>query len=236
MSGADDNLFARWSRRKQEIKAEEAPPDKVSDPAPAGEDQPAPDLVDAEPAEPLPRIEDLTGESDVAAFLRKGVPEALQRAALRKMWSLDPFIRDYTGLAEYAWDYNKPGAIPGFGPASSAASTQSLVASMARASADPERAPARVEPQADPAETDSPARNEVIATPSEKAEEAEGAERTRALPPLGDRIEESGIAVAQSPERLADNSAATEKSSPGKTPQIHSTKALPTRHGRAVPR
>ena len=69
----------------------------------------------AGPAEPLPRLEDLTAESELTAFLRKGVPEALKKAALRRMWSLDPAIRDFVGPAEYAWDYNNPGSIPGFG-------------------------------------------------------------------------------------------------------------------------
>ncbi|TIU06806.1 MAG: DUF3306 domain-containing protein, partial [Mesorhizobium sp.] len=53
--------------------------------------------------EPLPRVEDLTAESDLSAFLRKGVPKMLKRAALRRMWSLDPAIRDHIGPSEYAW-------------------------------------------------------------------------------------------------------------------------------------
>src|SRR3546814_6601012 len=32
------------------------------------------------------------------------------------MWSLDPAIRDHVGLAECAWDFNRPDSIPGFGP------------------------------------------------------------------------------------------------------------------------
>src|SRR5690606_1128964 len=69
-----------------------------------------------EPAEPLPRVEDLTAASDLSAFLRKGVPMALKSAAMRKMWSLDPNIRDHVGLSEYAWDFNQPGSMAGFGP------------------------------------------------------------------------------------------------------------------------
>ena len=67
-------------------------------------------------AEPLPRIEDLEADSSLAAFLRDGVPAALRNRALRKMWSLDPAIRDHVGLAEYAWDFNDPTAMAGFGP------------------------------------------------------------------------------------------------------------------------
>jgi len=63
----------------------------------------------------LPRIEDLSADSDLTAFLREGVPESLKRAALRRAWSLDPAIRDYVSPADYAWDFNDPASIPGFG-------------------------------------------------------------------------------------------------------------------------
>jgi hypothetical protein len=54
--------------------------------------------------------------SDITAFLRKGIPQELSRAALRRAWSADPAIRDFVGLAENAWDFNDPNAMPGFGP------------------------------------------------------------------------------------------------------------------------
>jgi hypothetical protein len=44
------------------------------------------------------------------------VPADLTRAALRRAWSSDPTIRDFVGLSENSWDFNAPGAIPGFGP------------------------------------------------------------------------------------------------------------------------
>ena len=48
--------------------------------------------------------------------MQKGVPEALRNAALRKMWVLDPSIRNYVGEAlDYAWDWNAPGGVPGSG-------------------------------------------------------------------------------------------------------------------------
>jgi hypothetical protein len=61
----------------------------------------------------LPAIESLTAATDIRAFLRKEVPEALKRAALRKAWTLDPAIRDFVGPADYAWDYNAPDGVPG---------------------------------------------------------------------------------------------------------------------------
>jgi hypothetical protein len=50
------------------------------------------------------------------AFLAPGVPADLARAALRRAWAADPNIRDFVGLAENAWDFNAPDAMPGFGP------------------------------------------------------------------------------------------------------------------------
>lgn len=132
MSGGNENPFARWSRRKRAALSDEAQP--VPETKDAGEEAAAhvyadapllqpdpaqPEAAEAEaadPAEPLPRLEDLTAESDLTAFLKKDVPLALKSAALRKMWSLDPGIRDYVGPSEYAWDFNQPGSMAGFGP------------------------------------------------------------------------------------------------------------------------
>lgn len=115
MSAGSDDIFARWARRKQAVRDTETPPDEGEGACeatePRADAEPPP-----EPAEPLPRLEDLTAESDLSAFLREGVPKALKSAAIRKMWSLDPAIRDYIGPSEYAWDFNKPGSMAGFGP------------------------------------------------------------------------------------------------------------------------
>lgn len=115
MSG--EGFLSRWSRRKRAVE-EGAPveePQAAPPPAPAEPAAPTP----IEPEEPafdlaaLPSIESLTAESDFAAFLHKAVPEGLRRAALRKAWALDPAIRDFVGLADYAWDYNAPDGVPG---------------------------------------------------------------------------------------------------------------------------
>ena len=117
MSG-DGTFLSRWSKRKREALAqpaddagappegrlEERPPQQ-----PEGEDQPF-DLSS------LPDLEALTGVSDVQPFLHKAVPDALRNAALRKVWALDPAVRNYVGEAlDYAYDWNTPGGIPGFG-------------------------------------------------------------------------------------------------------------------------
>ena len=116
---SDEEFLARWSRRKREVKAAlDAPPPTE----PADKSSPAPPALTEKPADPevdlasLPPIESITASTDVTAFLRKGIPPELSRAALRRAWASDPAIRDFVGLAENAWDFNDPNAMPGFGP------------------------------------------------------------------------------------------------------------------------
>ncbi|MGQ7792146.1 DUF3306 domain-containing protein [Faunimonas sp. B44] len=125
MSEREQSFLARWSRRKLEAgtdpaEAEIAPaaPEEAVGAEAAQEAAPAEEPI---PEADLPRIEEVTAESDLSAFLRKGVPQALRAAALRKAWALDPTIRSYVGPAENAWDFNDPASIPGFGPAAGGA-------------------------------------------------------------------------------------------------------------------
>jgi hypothetical protein len=118
---SDENFLSRWSRRKQQ--ARRGGPDRVpaNSPAPEADVGNSPIAAEqdtsAEELAPLPRLEDLTAQSDLAQFLRKGVPAALRNAALRRMWALDPKIRDYVGEArDYAYDWNAPAGVPGSGP------------------------------------------------------------------------------------------------------------------------
>src|SRR5260221_866345 len=114
--GEDDtSLLARWQQRKQEAKQPEPKSDASaaaanvsSGPVAKTDAREAFDLSD------LPKLEDLTGATDITGFLRKGVPEHLRNAALRKSWALDPAIRNYVNPAlEYAYDWNTPGGVPG---------------------------------------------------------------------------------------------------------------------------
>jgi hypothetical protein len=122
MSGPDQGdeekgFLARWSQRKQEAKQPEPKPDE---PAPAAEIPSAP-AAEAEAAPEfdltsLPKLEEMTGATDITGFLQKGVPEHLRNAALQKSWALDPAIRNYVNPAlEYAYDWNTPGGVPGTG-------------------------------------------------------------------------------------------------------------------------
>jgi hypothetical protein len=112
---SEEGFLSRWSRRKRAIEAGRP----VAEPEAAATPEVVPPAAPAEPEAPpfdittLPAIDSLTAASDFTAFLRKEVPVALQRAALRRAWSLDPAIRDFVGPADYAWDYNAPDGVPG---------------------------------------------------------------------------------------------------------------------------
>ena len=117
----DEDFLARWSRRKRAAEAspEPKPPTSHSDSPKEGDVSTVGSGV--EPAEEfdlsvLPSLDEITATTDVTAFLRKGVPLTLTREALRRAWVADPAIRDFVGLAENAWDFTDPNAIPGFGP------------------------------------------------------------------------------------------------------------------------
>jgi len=107
------SFLSRWSQRKQEAKRpdRDAPAPDADAPcaaAPESEAQLEFDLSS------LPKLDDLTATTDITAFLRKGVPESLRNAALRKSWALDPAIRNYVNPAlDYAYDWNTPGGVPG---------------------------------------------------------------------------------------------------------------------------
>jgi Protein of unknown function (DUF3306) len=112
---SDEEFLKRWSRRKQEAKvADQAP----SPPGQTVAASPETAEVTSEPEidlSKLPSIDSITAATDITEFLRKGIPAELSRAALRRAWSADPTIRDFVGLAENAWDFTDPNAIPGFG-------------------------------------------------------------------------------------------------------------------------
>jgi hypothetical protein len=130
MSGPEDFL-ARWSRRKRDAAKDAAKAkDRVRPEQAAGheeatthsEREACDEHGDARgPTRPafdpgsLPALEAITGETDIRAFLAPGVPAELTSAALRRVWVSDPMIRNFVGLADYAWDFNAQGSMAGFG-------------------------------------------------------------------------------------------------------------------------
>ena len=118
-----ENFLTRWARRK----AAEQPADRARDANEKADQQKQPDEVAAEAKKQeaekeevdlskLPPIESIGPETDIRAFLQKGIPQELTRAALRRVWTSDPAIRDFIGIAENQYDFATGSDIPGFGP------------------------------------------------------------------------------------------------------------------------
>ena len=129
---SEEDFLTRWSRRKREVAKEEAretpaPEAPAQPPAPVSEKpEVAFDLAS------LPSLESINELTDIKAFLREGVPADLTRAALRRVWTADPAIRDFVGLAENAWDFTDPAAMPGFGPLEATDEVRQMIAQVVR--------------------------------------------------------------------------------------------------------
>lgn len=131
---ADEDFLSRWSRRKREnadagrepFDAHKPPADEPESDgmrtgdADGGRDRAAGGVPEEAPApfDPasLPSLDSIDATTDIRSFLQPGVPASLRNAALRRVWTADPAIRDYIGLSEYSWDFNVPNEIHGFGP------------------------------------------------------------------------------------------------------------------------
>jgi hypothetical protein len=127
-----ENFLSRWSRRKRQGGAQpgrqaSAPPerndrgeavnppcDDEKSPGTPGSEPPASSVPDFDVSS-LPPIEAIGADTDISAFLQKGVLSALRHAALRRVWSADPAIRDFMGPNENFWDAAGPDGIRGFG-------------------------------------------------------------------------------------------------------------------------
>jgi hypothetical protein len=117
MTETRDPFLARWSRRKQ-AKLDES--DAGGDAqAVAGSDgevigqESGENPATAEIVEQLPDIESLDENSDFTAFLKEGVPDALRRGALRRLWRLNPVFANLDGLADYDEDFTTPTGLAG---------------------------------------------------------------------------------------------------------------------------
>ena len=162
----EDDFLKRWSRRKREVaKAEAELPaeaNRAGEPKPDAKPQAA--NQDAQPEfdlASLPPIDSINALTDVTAFLRAGVPAELTRAALRRVWTADPTIRDFVGLAENSWDFTDPTAMPGFGPLESTDGVRRMIAnlvdSIGNAAHSPAQEVAREDDEAAQSESDSSA-------------------------------------------------------------------------------
>jgi hypothetical protein len=132
MSG--EGFLSRWSKRKQEVERREVEREQEvarETVAPAADTPPEvivesiephdaelhdPEAITPEELAALPPVEEIINPADFSQYLRKGVPHILRNAAMRRMWLLDPAVRDYVDPAlDYAYDWNIPGGVPGNG-------------------------------------------------------------------------------------------------------------------------
>lgn len=138
-----EGFAARWSRLKRATAKEQQEAASAQSATPSAHGPAEGDLPrttrktppdGSEPSDTpfdpksLPPIESITAASDIRAFLQAGVPKELTRAALRRVWTADPAIRDFIGLAENQWDFTDPAAMPGFGPLEPTDDIRQLVA------------------------------------------------------------------------------------------------------------
>ena len=215
----DEPFLARWSRQKKLAAKRKSP---VAE-APSEEDGPAID-----PAT-LPNVQDLTADSDISVFLQKGVPEALRKLALRRMWSLDPEIRDFVEMAENQWDFNKAGGIYGLYQDLEEGSDVSLwLAQAVQSVPHREQVPdLATPPPTEPAATPSNAIE--IATQHDAAAQAnESTSPPQQVPSSQDAAEP----CPSDPSQVAEMSA---QLSPAAASVQHQAKASRRRHGGALP-
>jgi hypothetical protein len=149
----NESFLSRWARRKQETARRSAEPERLPQSAPVGEAAKAspegrlpepvpPGRESGQPAESfdpasLPALDTIDGASDITAFLARGVPAELTKAALRRAWAADPAIRDFVGLSENAWDFTAPDGVPGFGPLRASDDVRQLLAQVGRLEPEP---------------------------------------------------------------------------------------------------
>ena len=122
----EEGFLTAWSRRKRaaaraeaatvtEAEEDAAEAEAVADveSGPLPDDEPE---LDADELAALPSIDEISAKTDLQPFMKRGVPEALRKAAMRKVWLSNSLIRDHDDPAvDYAWDWNAPEGVPGAG-------------------------------------------------------------------------------------------------------------------------
>jgi hypothetical protein len=101
MAESDDGFVSRWSKRKRAVRD----PEPAEPPAPASGSEPAPEAGEADIVAELPDVDSLDESSDFSVFLQEGVPDAIRRKALRRLWRLNPLFANLDGLNDYDEDF-----------------------------------------------------------------------------------------------------------------------------------
>jgi hypothetical protein len=163
----DKGFLARWSQRKREAEQPKPAAPAVESGALSGPvaEGDATQKVEFDLSS-LPKLEELTGTTDITAFLRKGVPEHLRNEALRKSWALDPAIRNYVNPAlEYAYDWNTPGGVPGGGELGAGIDVARMVAQIMGGEASEPATTAAGPANAQASDPAPPAQHDALQTP-----------------------------------------------------------------------
>jgi Protein of unknown function (DUF3306) len=211
---SDQEFLARWSRLKREAKTSaDAQPPATAAPNAASPGTTESSVGAEMDLSSLPSIESITGGTDITAFLRQGIPPQLCREALRRAWAADPAIRDFVGLAENAWDFNDPNAMPGFGPLDCSADQLAALLDRVLGAAD-RLAPAMTEPE-------------------DARQPAASAHQVDSDAP--DAVAELTAARKTLTERLPATSAAAQPEAPAPT-ESDQVAVRPRSHGGALPR
>ena len=74
-----------------------------------------PHAVAAEQAQPMTALSRLHTPADAPLATPAYPPKPISKEKLAELLA-DPTIRSFVGLSENSWDFEKPDAIPGFGP------------------------------------------------------------------------------------------------------------------------
>ena len=195
-----ENFLARWSRRKAEA---EHPADRARDAneqanpqqqpgAAATEAKKEEDKKDEVDLSKLPPIESIGPETDIRAFLQKGIPPELTQAALRRVWTSDPAIRNFIGIAENQYDFATGSDIPGFGPLTPADDVARMVSQIMREGVPRPPSPPEPEPSAE-ADAETLEKN---TAPAEVMDESSASNQVAALtdvPPENDAAQQNEV-------------------------------------------
>jgi hypothetical protein len=235
-------FLERWSRKKIDAEREAPAPAKVDakDVPPAANVRPPepqtkndakiPDKAASKPEfdlASLPSLDSITAVTDIRAFLAPGVPTDLARAALRRAWAADPAIRDFKGLAENAWDFTDPTAMPGFGALPPGTDIKKMLAQIFGDHEKPVAAEAITEK---PAALEAPDIAEQITPPEPpSAESSASGETEESSKP---EVTTSRRQIAQSDFVQRDNITASHNNSSGDEPEEPKNRR---QHGGALP-
>lgn len=238
-----DGFLGRWSRRKieakerteKDLREEERPDASARETAPDAEAEAVaatpvdePETLSEEELAALPPLESFTIDTDITPFLRRGVPKALKNAAMRKMWLLDPAIRNYRDVAlDYAYDWNTPGGVPG----NSGSITSEAARKMLEALLPEEKSAERVPGEQLPGEPAKEPSEGLLEERADPPAESAGDARISAAGPSDD-IPEPGSAPVEAPRFEAPSPRAAPSGIGAEEPEIPLRRR---RHGGAAP-